>query len=75
MAFPTRHAHVESLLRERKLDRTLTTAIPSTIGADQVAPVGLAALDQRLPGGLPRGQVSEFIGPISSGRTAWLAPS
>jgi hypothetical protein len=73
MAFPARHAHVESLLRERKLDRTLTTALPASIGADQVAPFGIAALDGRLPGGLPRGQVSEVIGPVSSGRTslAW----
>jgi hypothetical protein len=76
MAFPARQAHVESLLRERKLDRTLTTALPSTIGADRVAPFDLAALDARLPGGLPRGQVSELFGPASSGRTslawAWL---
>jgi hypothetical protein len=73
MAFPARHAHVESLLRERKLDRTLTTAIPTTIGAEQVAPFGLSSLDSRLPGGVPRGQVSELVGPVSSGRTslAW----
>jgi recombination protein RecA len=73
MAFPARQAHVEALLRERKLDRTLTTALPSQIGADQVAPFGLAVLDGRLPGGLPRGQVSELVGPASSGRTslAW----
>jgi hypothetical protein len=76
MAFPARHAHVESLLRERKLDRTLTTAIAPSIGADQVAPFGVTAIDARLPGGLPRGHVSELIGPVSSGRTsfawAWL---
>ena len=76
MAFPARQAHVESLLRERKLDRTLTTAISPSIGADQVAPFGLTVIDARLPGGLPRGHVSELIGPVSSGRTslawAWL---
>ena len=76
MAFPARHAHVESLLRERKLDRTLTTALPPELGADRVAAFGVNALDQRLPGGLPRGQVSELVGPVSSGRTslawAWL---
>ena len=73
MAFPARQAHVESLLRERKLDRTLTTALPATVGADRVAPFGVAVLDGRLPGGLPRGQVSELVGPVSSGRTslAW----
>jgi hypothetical protein len=72
MAFPARQAHIESLLRERKLDRTLTTALPA-IGADRVAPFGLAALDTRLPGGVPRGQLSELVGPVSSGRTslAW----
>jgi hypothetical protein len=73
MAFPVRHAHVEALLRERKLDRTLTTALPLSPGADRVAPSGLTAFDGRLPGGLPRGQISEVIGPASSGRTslAW----
>jgi len=73
---PVARERVESLLRERKLDRTLTTAIPSAIGADRVAPFGVVALDARLPGGLPRGHVSEVIGPVSSGRTslawAWL---
>jgi hypothetical protein len=73
MAFPARHAHVEALLRERKLDRTLTNALPPSPGADRVAPSGLLALDEHLPGGLPRGQISEVIGPASSGRTtlAW----
>lgn len=81
MAFPVRHAEevpqrterVEALLRERKLDRTLTTAIPAVLGADHVAPFGVASLDRQLPGGLPRGQVSELVGPVSSGRTslAW----
>ena len=73
MAFPARHAHVEALLRERKLDRTLTTALPPSPGADRVAPFGLGTLDARLPGGLPRGHLSEVIGPASSGRTslAW----
>ena len=65
--------HLEGLLRDRKLDRTLTTALPSDLGADRVAPFGLASLDERLFGGLPRGQVSEIVGPVSSGRTslAW----
>ena len=69
----SREARVEALLRERKLDRTLTTAIPSRLGADAVAAFGLPALDARLLGGVPRGQVSELIGPASSGRTslAW----
>lgn len=33
-------------------------------------PTGIAALDERLGGGFPRGQVSEVHGPASSGRTA-----
>jgi hypothetical protein len=77
-AFPvsqvlSREARVEALLRERKLDRTLTTAIPSRLGAEAVAPFGREALDGRLLGGIPRGQVSELTGPVSSGRTslAW----
>jgi hypothetical protein len=32
-------------------------------------PTGLAVLDARLYGGLPRGQLSEVVGPRSSGRT------
>jgi hypothetical protein len=67
---------LEGLLRGRQLDRTLTTALTGSVGAERVAPFGLAALDARLPGGLPRGHVSEIVGPVSSGRTslvcAWL---
>jgi recombination protein RecA len=33
-------------------------------------PTGIAALDDRMGGGFPRGQVSEVHGPASSGRTA-----
>lgn len=63
-------AHLETVLRARKLDRTLTTALPlerrdeSTLVATDVA-----ALDACLRGGLPRGQLSEIAGPPSSGRT------
>ncbi|MFA5907223.1 MAG: hypothetical protein WC815_00440 [Vicinamibacterales bacterium] len=68
-------ATVEALLRERKLDRTLTSAIPERLGEDAVSPLDVAALDRGLAGGLPRGQVSEVVGPASSGRTAlvWAA--
>ncbi len=68
-------ATVEALLRERKLDRTLTSALPERLGEDAVSPLGIAALDCGLAGGLPRGQVSEVVGPASSGRTslAWAA--
>jgi hypothetical protein len=78
-------AAVEALLRERKLDRTLTSTLPERLGEDAVAPLDIPALDRGLAGwarppgteagGLPRGQVSEVVGPASSGRTsvAWAA--
>ena len=79
-------AAVEALLREKKLDRTLTSALPERLGEDAVAPLDSVVLDQALAGrdgllsdaaagGLPRGQVSEVVGPASSGRTsvAWAA--
>jgi hypothetical protein len=61
-------ATVESALRERKLDRTLTTAVPTV----ERMHTDVAALDACLRGGLPRGQVSEITGPSSSGRTTLL---
>lgn len=68
-------ATVEALLRERKLDRTLTSTIPERLGEDAVSPLDVEALDRGLAGGLPRGQVSEVVGPASSGRTGlvWAA--
>jgi hypothetical protein len=68
-------AAVEALLRERKLDRTLTSTLPDRLGDDAVAPFGTDTLDRALSGGVPRGQVSEVVGPSSSGRTslAWAA--
>jgi recombination protein RecA len=69
-------ADVESLLRARHLDRTLTEARPpSGTGLRDdlaVSPTGLPMLDARLDGGVPRGQLSELIGPRSSGRTSLL---
>src|SRR6266478_6087957 len=65
-------ADLESLLRARQLDRTLTTAIPQADPRDEhaLAPSGISALDARLGGGFPRGQLSELVGPRSSGRTS-----
>lgn len=67
-------AALESVLRTRKLDRTLTTALPALDGADPSALVAtdIGPLDAALRGGLPRGQLSEITGPRSSGRTALL---
>jgi hypothetical protein len=79
-----RRAYLESLLRQRKLDSTLTTALPvSAQGAPSLsrgnraderwlAPTGISDLDRQLGGGLPRGQLSELVGPRSSGRWAIL---
>jgi hypothetical protein len=63
---------LESLLRTRKLDSTLTTALPLAPHPDDVIPSGIAGLDAYLSGGLPRGQLSEVIGSRSSGRTSLL---
>ena len=67
-------AVLESALRARKLDRTLTTARPPLERRDESAliPTSIAALDACLHGGLPRGQLSEIVGPRSSGRTTLL---
>ncbi len=61
-------------LRARRLDRTLTTALPTLDPRDEqaVGPTGLTALDSRLGGGFPRGHLSELVGPRSSGRTSLL---
>lgn len=63
-------ATLESLLRTRKLDSTLTTALPQAPQSDDVVPTGMAGLDGHLFGGFPRGQISEIVGPRSSGRTS-----
>jgi hypothetical protein len=69
-------AAVESLLRARKLDRTLTSSRPEA-AAEPGVPFAIASLDACLHGGLPAGQLSEVVGPPSSGRTTvvwqWLA--
>jgi hypothetical protein len=67
-------AALESALRTKKLDRTLTTALPPLERTDPAAvvPTDLPPLDALLRGGLPRGQLSELAGPASSGRTTVL---
>jgi hypothetical protein len=67
-------AVLETALRERKLDRTLTTALPPLERTDPATfiPFGVEALDEVLRGGLPRGQVSEIAGSPSTGRTTLL---
>jgi hypothetical protein len=65
-------AVLESALRVRKLDRTLTTTLQPGKGEGLAAPTGAAALDAVLLGGVPRGELSEIAGPRSSGRTTLL---
>ena len=74
--------YLESLLRDRKLDHTCRGLTPVLArGSDPVTgasptrwlvPTGMTELDARLEGGLPRGHLSEVIGPRSSGRLAIL---
>ena len=74
---PVAREHLEGLLRAKKLDRTLTSALPASRDDDALAPFAMPPLDTRLLGGLPRGHLSEIVGGVSSGKTtlawAWLA--
>jgi len=67
-------AALESALRVRKLDRTLTTSLAPLDRMDPsaIVPMDVVALDACLRGGLPRGQVSELAGPRSSGGMTML---
>lgn len=69
----TARGALEALLRDRKLDVTLTTARPWVAEPeDRVAATGMPGIDVPLGGGLHRGQVSEIVGPRSAGRTTVL---
>src|SRR5262249_29671444 len=72
MALP--RAQLESILRTRRLDRTLTSTMPPPDPRAEfsVAPTGLPALDAHLGRGFPRGQLSELTGPRSSGRASLM---
>lgn len=63
-------AALESLLRARKLDVTLTPVDGAAAQpAHRLAPTGDPGLDAALGGGLRRGQLSEIAGAPSSGRS------
>jgi hypothetical protein len=64
-------AALESLLRARKLDVTLTSIAPwgTDVPPDRLAATGYADLDDALGGGLRRGHLSEIVGAPSSGRS------
>lgn len=72
----TARARLESLLRDRKLDVTLTSLAPWAVsrpgGAEDRAAIGVPDLDAALGGGLRRGHLSEVVGGRSSGRTTIL---
>jgi hypothetical protein len=74
MPAPATFDSLVTALRARSLDGTLTTALPAIDPQDStsVAPTGLPDFDLRLGGGLPRGQLSELVGPRSSGRASVL---
>jgi len=67
---------LEALLRTRNLDRTVQPSDAgqapgqAPAGPGSRLPLGVPSLDERLGGGLPRGQMSEVVGPRSSGRTS-----
>jgi DNA-binding transcriptional regulator YdaS (Cro superfamily) len=65
-------AELESLLRARKLDVTLTSAAPWGAGSREIAATGIVSLDGLLGGGVARGHLSEIVGARSSGRTTVL---
>lgn len=64
-------AALESLLRDRKLDVTLTSTRPCAEPNDTAA-TGFPGVDGSLHGGLLRGHLSEIVGAPSSGRTSVL---
>jgi recombination protein RecA len=65
-------ARLETALRNRRLDRTLTTALPAWEQRDESTLLtGVAALDAGVHG-LPRGHLSEIVGAASSGRTTLM---
>ena len=63
----------QALLARLRREGVLRTA--REVGAENLRPVlpsGVETLDRALGGGLPRGRVVELVGPLSSGRTAFL---
>ena len=67
-------AALESLLRARKLDVTLTAAPGGPVPPpERFAPAGCPDLDAALGGGLRRGHLSEITGAVSSGRSTLVA--
>jgi hypothetical protein len=66
MAASAKMQQLESLLREKGLGRALPIADKPVY---EPLPTGRPEVDCKLGGGLPRGAISEVLGPQSSGRT------
>ena len=64
-------ARLESLLREKKLDVTLSHLRPPAESRPPL-PIGRPELDRLLGGGLPRGELSEVVGRRSAGKTTLM---
>jgi hypothetical protein len=66
-------ADLEQLLHARKLGTTLVPSRdPAHAAEHPVVSTGLLAIDAQLGGGWPRGQMSEIVGPLSTGG-GWIA--
>src|SRR5262245_1386974 len=61
-------------LAARRLDRTLTSSLPTIDPRDEysIGATNIPSLDAQLGGGFPRGQLSELVGARSTGRTSVL---
>lgn len=63
----------QALLARLRREGVLRTALEvGACGTRPVLPTGVETLDRMLGGGLPRGRIVELVGPLSSGRTAFL---
>jgi recombination protein RecA len=71
----TAEARVPAGLPARPGLATLAVAPGRTPGRPPLVSTGLAALDELLGGGFPRGRISELVGPRTSGRTSVLLRS
>jgi hypothetical protein len=65
-------SRLESLLAARKLDGTVFRA-ESARNSSQTTPTGLSSIDEALGGGWPRGELSDVVGAVSSGRSGVMA--
>jgi recombination protein RecA len=74
LATLARRESLLTALKARRLDQTLTTALPALDPHDEasIGATGIDLMDASLGGGFPRGQLSELVGPRSSGRTSVL---